>query len=155
MCHGQLSRQRRLTINGSRCCHKYSTIATTTMAHGKSFTKLLLPIVLAIMLATATPFAVPTPKTSNPLVISEESMNLTYEKLAGRLETILGSLSIDEQYWVAIAGGPGSGKNYCRARNHFCVVAKSAPNQLTCSNPFLFARKNNHRRGSGRTIEST
>jgi hypothetical protein len=45
----------------------------------------------------------------NPLVLSESTMERNYDKLADRLREKLKSLTTGEQYWVAIAGGPGSG----------------------------------------------
>lgn len=62
------------------------------------------------MISTAAPFSVPTPQSTKPVVISEDSMDLSYDTLAARLEEVLESLPESKQYWVGIAGGPGSGK---------------------------------------------
>jgi len=46
----------------------------------------------------------------NPLIFSDYPMEITYDKLAVRLKEKVPSDDSKRQYWVAIAGGPGSGK---------------------------------------------
>lgn len=52
-------------------------------------------------------------RASSPTILSDsKTMNETYESLTDRLENIFkepGRLSEGEQFWVAIAGGPGAG----------------------------------------------
>ena len=63
------------------------------------------------MISTATPFAIPTSQSTKPVVISEDTMEKSYDKLAARLKDVLESHPESQQYWVGIAGGPGSGKH--------------------------------------------
>ena len=50
-------------------------------------------------------------------------MDKTYDKLASRIrENVLVSLPGGEQYWVAIAGGPGSGMYESVVKGETCLI---------------------------------
>lgn len=73
---------------------------------------LITQIMASSALASPTNGAVKTSAISKqPVLFSETPMEKTYDKLAERLRKNIDAGEDDgEQYWVAIAGGPGSGK---------------------------------------------